>query len=306
MPQYLWQHPSWPHFKWSKDALFKLLGEAKKSQAFILAQGNLLDANEEMEFFTEEAYTTSAREGEFLDKDAIRSSVAKRLGLETAGMPPIKRKSDGVVEVLVDATTNYRSALTHERLCSWHAALFPTSYSGMNKILVGEYRTSDEPMRVISGRIGKERIHYEAPPSARVQREMSDFLEWWNTPAAESDGIIRAATAHLWFVSIHPFDDGNGRIARAITDMALAQDEKTSKRLYSLSFQILQDKKNYYDILEKTQKGDGDITEWIVWFISMFIQSIENSKSVIEKSVFMAKFYKNFADKNFNERQWKV
>ncbi|MBF0208404.1 MAG: Fic family protein [Oligoflexia bacterium] len=310
MPKYLWQHPSWPNFELDQDAIFKVLLEAKKSQAFILAQANLLELNDQMEFFIEEAYTTSAIEGEILDRETIRSSVAKRLGLETAGMPQIKRESDGLVEVLMDATTNHQQELTHERLFSWHAALFPTTsysgYSGINKILVGEYRQGEDPMQVISGRIGKERIHYEAPPSNRDRKEMNRFLKWWNTSDNEYDGIIRAAIAHLWFVTIHPFDDGNGRIARAITDMALAKEEKICKRLYSLSFQILRDKKNYYEILERTQKGNGEITDWILWFISMFIQSIDNSKKVIEKSIFIARFYKKFADKIFNERQWKV
>ncbi|MBF0363611.1 MAG: Fic family protein [Oligoflexia bacterium] len=280
--------------------------EAKKSQAFILGQANFFEAKDEMEFFTEEAFTTSAIEGEMLDKDTIRSSVAKRLGLETAGLPQIKKNSDGLVEVLVDATTNFKQKLTHKRLCSWKAALFPTAYSGINKIKVGIYRKGDAPMRVVSGRIGKEKIHYQAPPSDKVQEEMDRFLRWWNTRSDKVDGIVRAAIAHIWFVSIHPFDDGNGRIARAITDMALAQEEKTSKRLYSLSLQILKDKKNYYDVLESTQKGDGDITKWIQWFLSMFTQSIKNSKTVIEKSIFIGKFYKTYADKNFNDRQWKV
>lgn len=306
MPKYLWQYPSWPNFKWDQNAIFKILLDAKKSQAFILAQVSLFELNDQMEFFTEEAYTTSAIEGEILDREAIRSSVARRLGLETAGMPQIKRESDGLVEILMDATTNYQRKLDHERLYSWHAALFPTAYSGINKILVGEYRKGEDPMRVISGRIGKEKIHYETPPSNQVRKEMNCFLKWWNAYDNECDGIVRAAIAHLWFVSIHPFDDGNGRIARAITDMALAKEEKTSKRLYSLSAQTLRDKKNYYEVLEKTQKGEGEITDWIRWFISMFIQSIDNSKKVIEKSLFIGKFYKNFADKKFNERQWKV
>lgn len=304
--KYIWQLPLWPKFKWKLNDVTPFLFTAHKAQAFILAQAHFLETKDEAEFFIEEAFTTSAIEGEKLDRDSIRSSVAKRLGLETAGLPRIKRSSDGLVEVLIDATINHARPLTHEHFYSWQAALFPTGYSGMSKIAVGRYRTGEAPMQVVSGRAGKETVHFQAPPSKKVKEEMDHFLSWWNNHGDENNGIVRAAIAHLWFVTIHPFDDGNGRLARAITDMCLAKEEKTSKRLYSLSAQILKDKNNYYEILEKTQKGNGDITEWICWFLSMFTQSIENSKSVIEKSIFIGKFYKKHADKNLNERQWKV
>ena len=306
MNKYIWQKPSWPKLTWETNKIAKALSETKKSQAFILAHAHFFDAKDEAEIFVEEAFTTSAIEGDKLDRASLRSSVAKRLGLETAGLPPVKRNTDGLVEVLIDATTNFKGKLTHERLFSWQAALFPSAYSGMRKISVGRHRKGNEPMQVVSGRIGKEIVHYIAPPSNKVRTEMKNLLDWWNTSEAATDGILRAAIAHFWFVTIHPFDDGNVRIARVITDMALAQDEKTSKRLYSLSSQILKDKKKYYEVLEKTQKGNGDISEWILWFLSMFTNSIQNSKSLIEKSIFTGKFYKTFADRNLNTRQLKV
>jgi Fic family protein len=304
--KYIWQNASWPKFRWDENKVTKALNNAIKSQAFILGHAHFFDIKEEAKIFIEEAFTTSAIEGEKLDRESIRSSVARRLGLEAAGLPEVKRNTDGLVEVLVDATTNFKRKLTHERLFSWQAALFPTAYSGMTKINVGSYRVGEENMQVVSGRLGKEKIHYIAPPSKKVTSEMNGFLKWWNQSDQKGEGIIRAAIAHFWFVSIHPFDDGNGRLARVITDMALAQDEKTSKRLYSLSSQILKDKKSYYDILEKSQKGNGDITEWILWFLSMFSSSIENSKSVIEKTIFITDFYKSLSNFNLNPRQIKV
>ncbi len=306
MNKYIWQNQSWPTFHWDEKKVSKALSNAIKAQAFILGHAHFFNLNEEAKIFTEEALTTSAIEGEKLDRESIRSSVARRLGLETAGLNETQRNTDGLVEILVDATTNFSSSLTHERLYAWQAALFPTAYSGMTKINVGSYRLGQENMQVVSGRLGKEKIHYIAPPSKKVKSEMNAFLKWWNKKDQSSEGIIRAAIAHFWFVSIHPFDDGNGRLARVITDMALAQDEKTSKRLYSLSSQILKDKKNYYEILERTQKGKGDITEWIIWFLSMFTSSIENSKSLIEKTIFITNFFKALADVNLNPRQIKV
>ena len=306
MTKYIWQNPSWPKFHWDVKKVSKALNNAIKSQAFILGHAHFFDIKEEAKIIIEEAFTTSAIEGEKLDRESIRSSVARRLGLEEVGLTDIKRNTDGLVEILVDATTNYKSKLTNERLYAWHAALFPSAYSGMTKINVGSYRDGEEKMQVVSGRLGKEKIHYIAPPAKKVRSEMSAFLKWWNTNDQSSEGIIRAAIAHFWFVSIHPFDDGNGRLARVLTDMALAQDEKTSKRLYSLSSQILKDKKNYYEVLELTQKGNGDITDWMIWFLSMFSISIENSKSVIEKTIFITDFYKSLANFNLNPRQIKV
>ena len=306
MVKYIWQHSSWANFSWDSEKILHALSEAKKSQGYILGQADYFELNDQASIFIEEAFTTAAIEGENLDRDAIRSSVARRLGLPTAGLPGIKKNSDGLVEVLIDATRNYEKKMNRERLCGWQAALFSTGFSGIKKIGVGHFRRSASAMQVVSGRMGKEKVHFEAPPSTCVAEEMKKFLDWWNSPPQGMDGLVRAAVAHFWFVTIHPFDDGNGRIARALTDMALAQEEKLSKRLYSLSSQIMKERESYYEILEKTQKGKGDITEWIVWFLAMFKRGVENSKTLIEKSIFIGKFYRHHARNKFNDRQLKV
>lgn len=305
MVKYIWQKPDWIEFTWRSDMILGMLAQARKHQGHILAQADLLDLKDVSEIIIDEVISTSEIEGEKLDVSSVRSSVAKRLGLPTAGLPSSTKQSDAIVEVLIDATSNYDEELTGDRLCGWQAALFPTGYSGMHKIDVGKFRVGEEPMQVVSGAVGKEVIHYVAPPSKEVPKEINKFLKWWRNSEG-IDGIIRAAIAHLWFVSIHPFDDGNGRVTRAITDMALAQDEKTSKRLYSLSSEIMKERKAYYDILEKTQKGDGDITDWLVWFLEIFIKAIESSEVLIKRSMFMNRFYKHFAGISLNNRQSKV
>lgn len=306
MKQYIWQKKFWPTFTWKTEEIMPSLLEARKAQGYILGQANFFELKELGELIVEEAITTSAIEGEKLDKNSVRSSVARRLGLPTAGLPETDKISENLVELLIDATTNYSTKLTKERLWGWQAALFPSGYSGIHKINVGSWRKTKNPMQVISGPMGREKIHFEAPPSSQVSKEMTKFFSWWNSPEKELDGIIRAAMAHLWFVTIHPFDDGNGRVARAITDLALAQEEKQKKRLYSLSLQIVKDKKNYYQILEETQKGNGDITKWLHWFLNTFIRSINHSKALIEKSLFIGRFYKYHTETNLNERQKKV
>lgn len=306
MIKYVWQYSGWPELKWDDSILIKPLAEARKAQGHILGQAKFLQLKEQAEILVEETLATSAIEGEKLDREGVRSSVAKRLGLPTAGLPEAKRNTDAIVEVLLDATVNHTGKLNDKRLCGWQAALFPTGYSGIDKINVGKWRTGKEPMQVVSGRMGKAKIHYEAPPSRDVAREMSVFFQWWNSSSEGLDGILRAALAHFWFVTIHPFDDGNGRIARAITDMALAQDEKTSLRLYSLSSQMIKERKAYYDILERTQKGKGNITEWLKWFLEMFARSIKSSNQLIEKAIFVGNLYKYCDDKGLNERQRKV
>lgn len=306
MVEYIWQKKKWAEFTWDLEEVYQTLMGAKKSQGYILAQSNFFDLKELAEIIIEEAVNTSSIEGEILDRNLVRSSVAKRLGLSTAGLPEVKKNTDGVVEVLMDATVNHEDDLLEERLFSWHAALFPTGHSGMHKIKVAAWRESGTPMEVVSGQPGKEKVHYVAPDSKDVSVEMKKFIQWWNSPPIKLDGIVRAAIAHFWFISIHPFEDGNGRIARCLTDMALAQEEKSSKRLYSLSGQVVEDKKRYYEILEKTQKGSGDITEWIVWFLKMFTRSIECSKDLIDKTVFVGKFYEKISSLKLNERQAKV
>lgn len=306
MNRYIWQKKSWPNFFWDDSLIIKNLAEARKMQGYILAQAKSLQLKDQAEILVEETMATSAIEGENLDRNGIRSSVARRLGLPIAGLPEPKRHVDGMVEILFDATAVHRLPLKNEKLFQWQAALFPTGYSGIDKISVGRWRDGSEPMRVISGKFGKTKIHYEAPPSDKVSREMKEFLKWWNGESTSLDGLIRAAVAHFWFVSIHPFDDGNGRIARAITDMALAQDEKTSLRLYSLSAQIIKERKSYYEILENTQKGEGDITSWVNWFLDMFILSIKASDKLIQKAALIGRFYSDHERVDLNERQKKV
>lgn len=278
---------------------------ARKKQGHILGQAKFLALKEQAEILINETVATSAIEGEKLDRNSVRSSVAKRLGLPTAGLPEAARHTDGLVEMLLDATTNYSENLKQDRLWGWQAALFPTGHSGIHKIEVGNWRAGEEPMQVISGPMGKAKIHYEAPPSKKVPAEMKAFLKWWNDDS-KIDGILRAAIAHFWFVTIHPFEDGNGRVARAITDMALAQDERINMRLYSLSTQIVKERETYYSILEETQKGKGDITKWLVWFLEMFSRSIDASNVMIEKAIWMGKYFSQIESLNLNERQKKV
>ena len=302
---YIWQKENWTRFIWDSDKIIDLLAEARKKQGYILGKGDFFNLKELSYFISEEAMTTSEIEGEILDKISVRSSVARHLGLPTAGLPDIKKETDGLVALLLDATSNYSTTLTKDKLWAWQAALFPTGYSGIQKILVGKWRENTVPMQVVSGSMGKKHVHFEAPPPQILDSEMFQFIHWWNTNH-DIDGILRAAIAHFWFVTIHPFEDGNGRIARALTDMALAQDEKTGKRLYSLSSQINKEKTSYYDILENTQKGTVDLTDWFIWFLHMYIRSIENSCKKIEGSIFKNFFYLKLNKIDINERQKKV
>ena len=262
--KWIWQRPNWPNFIWDAEPLLLLLSKARFEQGKLLANakglGFTLNQEANADILVEEVIKTSAIEGERLNRDTVRSSVAKHLGLENFKLYPANRSVDGLVEVLLDATKNHDTLLTPERLQSWQAALFPTGYSGLLKIQVGQWRSGEDPMQVVSGGMGKEVLHFEAIPSSRVRKEMDQFLSWWNSSLNEIDGLLRAGVAHFYFVTIHPFEDGNGRIARALTDMALAQDEKISTRFYSLSSQIMQERKSYYDVLERCQKGEAKIT----------------------------------------------
>ena len=258
------------------------------------------------EVLTSEGMATAAIEGESLSRDAVRSSVARRLGLPTAGLPRVPRQVDGLVEMLLDATRGYDRPLTPERLWGWQAALFPTGYSGLAKITVGAWRQSKEPMQVVSGPMGRELVHYEAPPAERVPGEMERFLSWWADPPEGMDGLVRAGLAHLWFVTIHPFEDGNGRVARAVADMALAQDEGSGARLYSMSQEIQIKRKAYYDILESTQKGEGDITPWLVWFLDCFKKAIAHSEGQVRQALNQTEFWQTHAETVMNQRQIKA
>ncbi len=256
-----------------------------------------------LEALTEEVTKSSDIEGETLDREQVRSSLARRLGMDVAGLKTPDRNVEGVVEMMLDATQNFTVPLTAERLFGWHAALFPTGRSGMSRIVVGAWRTEESgPMQVVSGPYGKEKVHYEAPAFDRLDDEMAAFLDWFeNGPAI--DPVLKAAVAHLWFVTIHPFDDGNGRIARAIADMALARSENSPQRFYSMSAQIRAERKAYYDILEATQKGDMDITGWLHWFLACLDNAFEGAEVVLENVIRKARFWEELAGEKLNDRQ---
>jgi len=310
--QYIWQRPSWPEFRWDNAALLKLVGICRFQQGSLLTQMKDLgfDVRQQAraEVLIEEALKTSEIEGERLDPKAVRSSVAQRLGLPTAGMVSTKnQQADGVVQILLDATQNFKQALTPERLFGWHAALFPTGYSGMHKIKVASWRDDrNGPMKVVSGPIGREKIHYEAPPAERLADEMNRFICWWEDSRKEMDGFLRAGLAHLWFVAVHPFEDGNGRVARTLTEMALAQDENLSTRYYSLSSQVMAEREDYYRILERTYKGEGNLTDWMKWFLECMSRAILSSNKLLSNVILKARFWKHYARTNIKERQGKI
>ncbi|MGE4297913.1 MAG: Fic family protein [Desulfovibrionaceae bacterium] len=310
MTTYIWQQPDWPMFRFNAEALLSSLGSCRRLQGELLGQMASLDDRYALEaeavFLETEALRTSEIEGVKLLPQSVRSSVARRLGLETAGVVPVNRYEEGLVDVLVDATQQHAAPLTRERLFGWHAALFPTGYSRLEKITVGNWRTDERgAMEVVSGRPGKVKVHYQAPKASDLEQEMDAFLTWFNTPGNE-DGIIKAAMAHFWFVTIHPFDDGNGRLARAITDMALAQDEKTARRAYSMSWKIAHARKTYYAELEHAQRGDGDLTAWLRWFLDTLQQAMFRSKELAKLTLMKAAFWKRHASVPINERQRKV
>jgi Fic family protein len=311
-PRYIWQFTTWPEFQWDSTVLLKLLGDCRFQQGSLLAQtrelGFEVQQQARAEVLIEEALKTSEIEGVRLDIQAVRSSVARRLGLPSAGLPEINEPlADGVVEILLDATQNHESRLTAERLFGWHAALFPTGYSGIHKIQVAAWRNDREgPMQVVSGPMGREKVHYQAPPADRLKNEMKRFFRWWEKSRKKMDGILRAGVAHLWFVAVHPFDDGNGRIARTITDMALAQDENLATRCYSLSSQIMAERDAYYQVLERTNKQDNDITQWLEWFLACMSRAILNSNRLLSNVMQKAHFWKGQAQTDLNDRQRKA
>ena len=310
--RYIWQFPTWPEFRWDSTVLLKLLGDCRFQQGSLLAQmrelGFEVQQQARAEVLIEEALKTSEIEGVRLDMRAVRSSVARRLGLPSAGMPEVNNSlADGVVEILLDATQNHGRKLIAGRLFGWHAALFPTGYSGIHKIRVAAWRDDRQgPMQVVSGPIGREKVHYQAPPADRLKDEMKRFFRWWHKSRNEMDGILRAGVAHLWFVAVHPFDDGNGRIARTLTDMALAQDENLATRCYSLSSQIMAERDAYYKILERTNKQDGDITEWLRWFLTSMSRAVLNSNRLLSSVMQKARFWKRHAQTDLNNRQRKA
>ena len=306
---YIWQQEKWPCLSWRYEDLAEQLGRARFCQGKLISRvgslGLALDLEAQALVLTEEAVGTSAIEGERLDRQSVRSSVARHLGLPTAGLPAPDRRADGLVDMLLDATVHYDEPLTPERVKGWHAALFPTGYSGLHRIRVGRWR-GPEPMRVVSGPIGRETVHFEAPPSDRVEMEMKGFFEWWKESRGSVEGFIRAGVAHFYFVTIHPFEDGNGRVARALTDMALAQDENLDKRFYSLSSQIMAERDAYYEILERSQRGNCNITEWLSRFQGCSERAIGRSEVLISKILIKADFWRQHGEVSMSERQRKV
>ena len=304
---YIHERDNWWEFTYDAERVLPVLGEVRAKQGRVLGKMAMLgfDFREEtlLSALSVELTRSSEIEGETLDLAEVRSSIARRLGMATAGMPTASRYVEGVVEMLLDATQRYDEPLSDERLFGWHNVLFPTGRSGLYTIEVGRYRTGD--MQVVSGAMGRERVHYRAPAAERVPEEMARFIAWINTPA-QTDAVIKAAIAHLWFVSIHPFDDGNGRITRALTDLLLARSEHSSQRFYSMSAEIKLMQKEYYDVLERTQKGDGDITEWLLWFLKCLDKALESAENTLEAVVHKARFWDKHKDVAFNERQRKL
>ena len=307
---YLWQDPQWPNLHWDDTVVTKPLARASREQGRLLGKmegiGFDLRAEAHLRSLTDDVINSSAIEGETLEREQVRSSIARRLGMDVAGLVPADRNVEGVVEMMMDATSNYAKPLTAERLFDWHAALFPTGRSGMRAIKVGAWREDTEgPMQVVSGPMGREKVHYEAPPAARIAEEVDAFLRWFAKPG-DTPPLLAAGLAHLWFVTIHPFDDGNGRIARAIADMALARSEGIAQRFYSMSSQIHHERNEYYTMLERIQKGDTDVTRWQEWFLECLMRAIEQAHTTLGTVLTKARFWERFAKQPLNERQTKV
>jgi Fic family protein len=304
---FIYAHKDWPSFRWKRDLLAEPLAAARHRQGRLVgrmqALGFSLRNEAVLETLTEDVLKSSEIEGEILDKEQVRSSIARRLGIKIGALTPAEQHVEGVVEMILDATQDFSSPLTRERLLGWHASLFPAGHSGLKRISVGRYRTDRSgPMQVVSGPTGRERVHYEAPSARRVPREMSDFLGWFNS-TQDIDPVMKAGLAHLWFVTIHPFEDGNGRIARAITDMALARSEGSSQRFYSMSAQIRRERKAYYDILERTQKGSLDITPWLDWFLGCLNRAFDGAEGELASVLRKARFWAKHSGAAFNARQ---
>ena len=308
--RYIHELDDWPKFQWQDEALLPGLAEVRHRQGRLLGRmeslGFRLREESILHTLTEDVLKSSEIEGELLDRAQIRSSIARRLGMDVAGMVPVDRNVEGVVEMMLDATQNYAAPLTDERLFGWHAALFPTGHSGMARIAVRNWRDdASGPMQVVSGPIGRERVHYQAPEAARVALEMGLFLKWFEDEKTV-DPVLAAGIAHLWFVTIHPFDDGNGRIARAITDLTLARSENSSQRFYSMSSRIRTERNRYYDVLEATQKGGMDITTWLQWFLSCLGGAIGQAEEALSTVLAKARFWETISDTWLNERQRRV
>ncbi|MCW5202738.1 Fic family protein [Desulfobulbus sp. US4] len=307
---YIHEQPDWPHFTWNTEKIMTLLTTVRNMQGQVVgrmgALGFELRNQANLEIITQDVLKSTEIEGELLNADQVRSSVARRLGLDISGLVHSDRNVDGVVEMMVDATENFNIPLDKGRLFGWHNALFPSGYSGMYKVLVGRWRDdSSGSMQVVSGPVGKEKVHFEAPAADLLETEMKRFLNWINE-RQPIDPVLKSAIGHLWFVTLHPFEDGNGRIARAISDMLLARSDNQSYRFYSMSAQIRKEREQYYDILERTQRGKIDITDWLEWFLQCLLHAIEASETVLEKILRKHSFWMRNAAKIKNERQKKL
>ena len=305
---YYHERPEWPQFSWDSEKLANPLAALRHRQGRLSGRmeglGFSLRNEAMLQTLTQDVLKSSEIEGEILDQMQVRSSIARHLGMDIGALTPADRNVEGVVEMMLDATQKYEKPLVAERLFGWHASLFSTGFSGIHRITVGSWRTDERgPMQVVSGRIGKERVHYQAPEAARLQREMNRFLEWYNANT-HTDPVLKAGLAHLWFVTIHPFDDGNGRIARAIADMSLARAEQSPQRFYSMSSQIRKERDTYYDMLESTQSQvNGDVTPWLLWFLACLDRAIVGAETTLAAVLQKAKFWEVHSNANFNDRQ---
>ncbi len=307
---YIWHASDWPNWRYDLASLTGPLAGVSQAQGFLFGRladvGFSLRDQASLETLTEDVIKTSEIEGEHLDIASVRSSIARRLGVDIGALAPVDRHVEGVVEMALDATGRSDAPLTRERLLSWHSALFPTGYSGMSRIRVGAFRDdADGPMQVMSGPVGRRRVHFEAPPSQRLEEEVARFLEWVNTDTGDHP-ILKAGLGHLWFVTLHPFDDGNGRIARAVGDFLLARADGGTQRFYSLSAQIQRVRGEYYDILERTQKGSMDVTPWLRWFLDTLLAAVKHAHLTVDAVLAKTRFWQRWATTPLNERQVKL
>ena len=307
--KYIWQQEGWPHMQWDDTSFSNILAEINLLRGKLLGRVSMFGFEEQnlsmLESMTQEIVHSAKIEGEELNRDSVRSSVARQLGLEYEGLKNSDHYTEGVVQVMIDAVQHHDMPLDAERLFSWHAALFPTGRSGIHKILVGDWRQGEEPMQVVSGPLGHEKIHYEAPASKDVPDMMSDFLRWFDSENT-LDPLVKTAVMHLWFVTIHPFDDGNGRICRTLTELLLSRADQTSQRYYSLSSEILNHRKDYYQYLEQAQKGGLDVTPWIQWFLQTLKLALEAAFEKTEGVLRKSRFWDAHRSVSINERQRKV
>jgi len=307
MNKYIHQLKDWPQFTWNNDDLLFTLGRVRNIQGKLVGKMESLgfDLRKEAMFetITLDVLKSTEIEGEILNPDQVRSSIARRLGMDFSGLVASDRNVDGIVDLMLDATQKFTESLSSDRLFGWHSALFPSGRSGIYKIAAGDWRKdSTGPMQVVSGAMGKEKVHFQAPAASILENEMGDFITWFNKEE-QLDPVIKAGVAHLWFVTLHPFDDGNGRIARALTDMLLARSDGSSQRFYSMSAQIRLERKGYYNILEKTQKGNLDITDWLKWFLNCLLNALESTDKILGKILYKAQFWNKFGSEMLNERQ---